>query len=197
MNNIQVARDERCARLRTFPLLPFLLEIHERFWKFWKCNALGPMHRRRESWCNKIAPPTGPSLSAEDLRNASLRAPWLARCPEKTRVSAHGGQGCIMNSLINYQEAGSNLIRMPATRRAFLCPCWNTSSMFRYFTGSPVFKCWAQHFSDSLQLSYHYRQRGTNLVLGEDVKIYRVLQKKLITFFLNFVIALHKNEYCK
>lgn len=31
-----------------------------------------------------------------------------------------------MNSLINYQEAGSNLITIPATRRAFLCPCWDT-----------------------------------------------------------------------
>lgn len=152
MNNIQVARDERCARLR-IPS-PFLLEIHERFWKFWKCNVPWPdapsPRSRRESWCNKIAPPTGPSLSAEDLRNASLRAPWLARCPEKTQVSAYGGQGCIMNSLINYQEAGSNLIRIPATRRAFLRPCWNTSSMFRYFTDSPVFKCYTWYFSNSL-----------------------------------------------
>jgi len=121
-------------------------------------TCLGSMHRpdatprsRRESWCNKIAPPTGPSLSAEDLRNASLQGPWLTRCPEKTQVSAYGGQGCIMNSLINYQEAGSNLIRIPATRRAFLCPCWNTS-MFRYFTGSPVFKYNAWYFSNSLQL---------------------------------------------
>jgi len=42
-----------------------------------------------------------------------------------------------MNSLINYQEAESNLIRIPATRRAFLCPCRYTSSMFRYFTDPP------------------------------------------------------------
>lgn len=35
-----------------------------------------------------------------------------------------------MNSLINYQEAGSNLITIPATRRACLCPRWDTSRVY-------------------------------------------------------------------
>lgn len=35
-----------------------------------------------------------------------------------------------MNSLINYQEAGSNLITIPATRRACPCPRWDTSRVY-------------------------------------------------------------------
>lgn len=41
-----------------------------------------------------------------------------------------------MNSLINYQEAGSNLITIPATRRACLCPRRDTSRVYLRPKGS-------------------------------------------------------------
>ena len=41
-----------------------------------------------------------------------------------------------MNSLINYQEAASNLITIPATRRACLCPRWDTSRLYLRPKGS-------------------------------------------------------------
>ena len=59
------------------------------------------------------------------------RSGWiLARYPEKEEGPPGGGRGCIMNSLINYQEAASNLITIPATRRACLHPRWHTSPVY-------------------------------------------------------------------
>lgn len=56
-------------------------------------------------------------------------------------VGPRGGQGCIMNSLINYQEATSNLITI-ATRRAFLCPRGPRTPL--YIHPTPVL--YVQHF---------------------------------------------------
>lgn len=85
-----------------------------------------------KSWCNKIAPPTEPSLSlgswpmlhfASRSHRGLSSAPGarkdphtavytysLSEPPELRAPKALRPRGCIMNSLITYQEAASDLI---------------------------------------------------------------------------------------